>query len=108
MKTISRSGVKMLKIDIYDLILDSEKHHTHKIIEDSMGTLRWEEIPVVSDLVDAMGGLNVVIPKLEESGHDKNSELYREMYRSIGYSLSGYWEIFYWEVNNEQANEYKG
>jgi hypothetical protein len=26
----------------------------------------------------------------------------------MGYSLSGYWEIFYWEVNNEDAEDYHG
>jgi hypothetical protein len=40
-------------------------------------------------------------------GYDKNSEVYRKLYRDIGYSLEGYWEIFYWEVNNPIASEYK-
>ena len=25
----------------------------------------------------------------------------------MGYSLGGYWEVFYWEVNNELAHKYK-
>jgi hypothetical protein len=29
------------------------------------------------------------------------------MYRDMGYSLFGYWEMFYWEINNNIAHEYK-
>jgi hypothetical protein len=28
------------------------------------------------------------------------------MYRDMGYSLYGYWEIFYWEMNNDYAQDY--
>ncbi len=28
------------------------------------------------------------------------------MYRDMGVSLFGYWEIFYWEMNNEKSQEY--
>jgi len=41
-------------------------------------------------------------------GLTKNSEPVRKLYRDMGYSLSGYWEIFYWDVNNEEAEDYHG
>ena len=37
----------------------------------------------------------------------KNSEEWRKLYRDIGYSLYGYWEIFYWDMNNEDAADYR-
>jgi hypothetical protein len=40
-------------------------------------------------------------------GLTKNSEEVRKLYRDMGYSLSGYWEIFYWDMNNEDAHKYK-
>jgi hypothetical protein len=44
--------------------------------------------------------------KTYEKGYTKNSEIYRKLYRDMGYSLSGYWEVFYWDVNNEKVDEY--
>jgi hypothetical protein len=40
-------------------------------------------------------------------GLTKNSEEVRKLYRDMCYSLSGYWEIFYWDMNNEDARKYK-
>jgi hypothetical protein len=40
-------------------------------------------------------------------GYNKNSEIYRKFFWDLYYSISGYWEIFYWKVNNEIADEYK-
>jgi hypothetical protein len=40
-------------------------------------------------------------------GLTKNSEEVRKLYHDMGYSLSGYWEIFCWEANNENARKYK-
>lgn len=39
-------------------------------------------------------------------GLTKNSEEVRALLRSIGYSLYGYWEIVYWEVNNSDVKSY--
>lgn len=50
--------------------------------------------------------LNTLVLLLNHLGYGKNSEVYRQLYRDMGYSLYGYWEIFYWEVNNPDANEY--
>ena len=45
--------------------------------------------------------------KDKEKQRRVNSEMWRKLYRDLGYSLFGYWEIFYWEANNEKAAEYK-
>ncbi len=90
--------------DDYKEILEKESHANHKVVSVD-GVLRWEEDPKVRDLVDRVG-LNDLVLFMLVLGYDKNSEFYRNLYRSIGYSLSGYWEIFYWEVNNPEANEY--
>lgn len=91
--------------DVYREILDCEIHHDHTIIETSMGTLRWEENPSVRRLVDKCG-LNELVELFYHLGYNKNSEIFRKMYRDMGYSLYGYWEIFYWEMNNEQSQDY--
>jgi len=54
-----------------------------------------------------MGGMNNVVNFMYSIGLTKNSEEYRKLYRDIGYSLYGYWEIFYWEMNNEDASDYR-
>jgi hypothetical protein len=90
----------------FDGMMEKETHHDHKIIKDKHGMLRWEADPFVSRLIDSTN-LNFVIQGFHEKGVTKNSEVYRELYRKMGYSLSGYWEIFYWEVNNEEAPLYK-
>ena len=105
MKVVKRSDLK--HIDDYAKIFEAENHHNHKIIEDDDGVIRWEINDDVDDLVDA-AGLNVIIISLYENGYTKNSEIYRKLYRNMGYSLSGYWEVFYWEINNEIASEYRG
>lgn len=102
MKIIERED---LTTDIYLEVLEKEGHHDHLIKEDINGKPRWVEDEIVSQWVDEKG-LNDVINILYSLGYDKNSEPYRKLYRDIGYSLYGYWEIFYWEVNNELSNEY--
>ena len=102
MKIINRQDITT---DIYRLILDTETHHDQLIIEDENGTLRWQANPSVRKYIDTHG-LNDVIRMLHGLGHNKNSEVYRKLYRDMGYSLYGYWEIFYWEVNNEDWEEY--
>jgi len=93
--------------ETYREILDIETHHNHEIIEDEHGTLRWKSVPKVRQLIDTKLNLNDLWMLLRALGHDKNSEFTRHLYRSMGYSLFGYWEVFYWEVNNDIADEYK-
>jgi hypothetical protein len=103
-KTITREAASAISDD-YKEVLDKETHHNHEIIEDEQGTLRWKEDEQVSRLVDKLN-LNDLWALFYSMGIDKNSEHFRKLYRDMGYSLYGYWEIFYWEVNNEDAEDY--
>ncbi len=103
MKTIERSELE--DIENYQEIFEVESHHDHEVIEDEHGTYRWKANEDVDELVMA-SDLNEIIIALHRNGHDKNSEIYRKLYRNMGYSLSGYWEVFYWEVNNPDAQKY--
>lgn len=96
-----------MHIEDYAEIFKKESHHKHRVIEDENGTLRWEEDPVVGKTLDRVN-LNDLWLLFMKMGLTKNSEPVRKLYRDMGYSLSGYWEIFYWEVNNEDAEDYHG
>lgn len=91
--------------ETYREILDVETHHNHEIIKDKNGTLRWKENPDVNRFLKNIS-LNDLCPLLNCLGYNKNSEVYRKLYRDMGYSLFGYWEIFFWEVNIDDASEY--
>lgn len=105
MKEIRRQD--LMDIEDYAEIFSKESHHTHRVIEDDNGTPRWEEDPVVRKTLDRVN-LNDLWMLFMKMGLTKNSEPVRKLYRDMGYSLSGYWEIFYWEVNNEDAEDYHG
>lgn len=96
------------KEDVVREVLEIETHHDHKIIRDEDGRLRWQEDHNISELIgrDRLN-LNDLVPLLHLLGHGKNSETMRRMYRCMGYSLFGYWEIFHWEANNAIAHEYE-
>jgi len=102
MKIVKRSEITE---ETFREIIDKEAHHEHIIYKDESGTLRWKENDDVRKMVDKIG-LNEIYQLFDSLGLNKNSELFRKMYRDMGYSLFGYWEIFYWEVNNDIANEY--
>jgi len=91
--------------ETYRIILDVETHHNHLIVEGKDGRLRWKNNPNVDKQLEKIS-LNDLVPLLHFLGYNKNSEVYRKLYRDMGYSLFGYWEIFYWEVNNDEAHEY--
>lgn len=83
-------------------VLDKETHHEHPIIRRKDGRLCW--LPngdVTQFLGEGRISLNDLCPLLDCMGYGKNSEVYRKLYRDMGYSLFGYWEVFYWEANNE-------
>ena len=103
-KYIKREKIKDKRIQ---KIFKAEKHHNHRIVKDHRGELCWEEKPRINELLDQGPGLNYLLPILTSLGYDKNSEVYRKLYRDMGYPLEGYWELFYWEVNNEAAKKYK-
>lgn len=102
MKTVNRNEITD---ETFREILDVETHHDHIIYKDENGTLRWKEDSNVRKMVDKIG-LNDILQLFESLGLNKNSEPVRKMYRDIGYSLFGYWELFYCEANNEIAAEY--
>jgi hypothetical protein len=104
MKKIDRKD--LMDIEDYKEIFETESHHDHEVIEDDNGTFRWKEDPAVRKIIDT-GILNDLWVLFYKMGLTKNSEEVRKLYRDMGYSLSGYWEVFYWEVNNEDAEEYK-
>lgn len=100
MEILDRKHVKKIS-DNYKEVLDREKHHNHELVMVN-GIIRWKENENLRSI-----DINKVIEIFYELGYDKNSEVYRKFYRDLGYSLSGYWEVFYWEVNNEDQNEYR-
>lgn len=90
----------------YAEILEKENHHSHEIVKDEHGVLRWRQNDTVRKIIDK-GILNDLWILFGHMGLTKNSEEVRQLYRDMGYSLSGYWEIFYWEVNNEDSHLYR-
>lgn len=103
MKTIERKT--LIDHEYFGDIIRRESHHDHPIVEVD-GIPRWKENPEVSEYVGKIG-LNDIIGLFMSMGYTKNSEVWRKLYRDIGYSLSGYWEVFYWNWNNEDADEYR-
>lgn len=102
---ISRSDDRITFVENYREIMVRENHHSHEIVMVN-DVIRWKADPVIRILVDNCDFNNVIIEMLCQ-GITKNHESYRKLYRDIGYSLSGYWEIFYWDMNNEECEEYK-
>ena len=88
----------------YAEILRRESHHNHEIVKVN-GVVRWKENEVINGILLDVS-LNYLCPLLDQLGYGKNSEVYRKLYRDMGYSLSGYWEIFYWKCNNDEADLY--
>lgn len=82
-----------------------EAHHTHAIVRSTSGMLCWQEQPGVNDLVDKLGP-NDLWRLFRALGHGRNSEFLRHLYRCMGYTLHGYWEIFHWPINNPEADRY--
>ena len=105
MKIIPRETFK--DDELFAEIMRKEAHHDHEIVQVEGDRPRWKEDPRISKLVDDMGGMNNVVNFMYSIGLTKNSEEYRKLYRDIGYSIYGYWEIFYFRLNNEDADEYK-
>lgn len=87
-------------------ILDVEIHHDHIVLKDQDGTYMWQPNMNLRQLTDELG-LNKVMQVLELLGCNRNSEIVRKLYRDLGYSLGRYWEVFYWEANNDIAKEYR-
>ena len=80
---------------IFQKMLQTEMHHTHEIIQDKNGVLRWKK-GVNTDSIDS----------IFYEAESRSSESLRRLYRDLGYSLFAYYELFYWLVNNEDADSY--
>ncbi|MBV1929834.1 MAG: hypothetical protein KUG81_10035 [Gammaproteobacteria bacterium] len=89
----------------YAEMMQTEQHHAHEIVVIN-DVIRWKENEGVRELVDICN-LNHMIADMHAKGVGKNDEPYRRLYRNMGYSLSGYWEVFYWGMNNDDAGEYR-
>jgi len=88
-------------------ILEREFHDGELYVTPD-GYVRWVEDPErAKEIMDSFGAkdLNDLFGRCRA---DKNDPIIRELYKCIGYSLYGFWEIFYWDVNNEDADEYRG
>ena len=103
-KTITRE--ELIKNELYREILTKEPHHNHPVLIDKIGNIHWKVEEHVLSLVQDIG-MNRLMALLYNIGLDKNSEELRKLYRDLGYSLKGYWEIFYWEGNNPKARSYR-
>ena len=101
MQTVNRKDLP----DHYSEMMKCESHHNHEIVLIN-GVLKWKEDKFTNRMLERIS-LNDLCPLMENIGYGKNSEIYRKLYRSMGYSLNGYWEVFYWEPNNEDCSEYK-
>ena len=100
---LSWSDIITSEYCIYKDICDRE-HHDHPIYKDENGTPRWKPDPAVQVLFDYNA---VDLNAFFNNGADKNDPRVREMYRKMGYSLYGYWELFHWTANNPAADEYE-
>lgn len=96
MKILSR---KDLPAD-YDELMKTEQHHEHEIVMVD-NIIRWKANEGVRELVDSCD-LNHIILDMQINGIDRNHEVYRRLYRNMGYSLSSYWDA----IDNPEADEY--
>lgn len=97
---LNREKIKLMCKE-YKEVLDKETYHQHELVNVN-GIIRWKEEEALSNV-----NMNEAIILLTNLGYDKNSEIYRELHRKTGISLSKYWEIFYNEANNEDYLNYE-
>ena len=80
----------------YDEKYIRNQHPEHEVVKDKNGNLRWKSQPSIEWAFEMrILDLNELPIKA-----DKSMPEYRKLYRDLGYSLFGYWEVFYWEMNN--------
>ena len=80
------------------LLKDEILNTPHNIIEKNK-QLYWEE-------TEPCDNINEPIDIFYKTGVTKNHEEFRNLYRKIGVSLYLYWDVFYWDMNNEDAENY--
>ena len=105
MEYISREKLLSNSGDKFHEILTAEAHHDHKIRSNQSG-VSWEPNDMVKGFVCGRVKDEDIARLLTYMGYDKNSEVYRKLYRDCGYSLMQYWDIFYNPDNNPKASEY--
>ena len=103
MKNIKREEIKDLN---FIKIIKKESHHNHEIIQDEEGILYWKPDQNLCAEIEGKN-INDNIFYFHSNGLDKNSEEYRKFYRDMGYSLLGYWNIFYCKTNNPICTNYR-
>ena len=103
MKNIKREEIKDLN---FIKIIKKESHHNHEIIQDEEGILYWKPDQNLCAEIEGKN-INDNIIYFHSNGLDKNSEEYRKFYRDMGYSLLGYWNIFYCKTNNPICTNYR-
>ncbi len=90
----------------YAAVLETEELG-HELHISEHGTLRWVADPEKEqEMMDMFGARD--LNDLYLKGADKNDPRIRELYKHMGCSLYYFWEVFYWEVNNELAYQYMG
>lgn len=88
----------------YEEVLERET--IHDLVVDEHGTIRWAECPAREKEIMNIFGATDLNDLFGRCRADKNDPLIRELYKCMGYSLYGYWEVFFWEMNNPRADEY--
>lgn len=124
MKKVTWDYAKSLDEDYAHILNTEASIHNHQLVlddnaRDSGRVLRWERDPLIDemfhrgwfDLNAIMGGYCKtyagITAKISPARIVKNDPLVRELYRRMGISLFGYWETFYWDINNPYAEEFK-
>lgn len=87
---------------IFQKMLRTETHHTHEIIQSKNGVLRWKDNIDENDIESE----SKILRDIESNQDDFYSESMRELYRDLGYSLCGYWKMFYGMVDDENEDGY--
>ena len=89
----------------YEDVLTTEETG-HNLYVDKHDTIRWEANPAKEQEIMNKFGAHDLNDLFGCCRADKNDPLVRELYKNMGVSLYMFWEVFYWEVNNERADEY--
>jgi hypothetical protein len=97
---------KDIEYPLWQELFQTETHHNHEIEQSESGKYFWKPAPLIQKQVQKIG-LNEIVDFLYLMGFGRNSEVMRSLMRNIGYSIHGYWEIFYCETNNPNAPNYQ-
>jgi hypothetical protein len=90
-------------------IFKTEPHVRHRVVRYADSNhLYWEKHPPVILLMQAEGGISFeeMLDAMIKQGHNKNSEIYRKLYRDAGCSLYDYYETFYIPNDSYYPSEY--